>query len=62
MPGFCEKCLTNYKGSLEGHIANLHILDFPQTAGYIAYLEKCIEALENKINTQKLNLTRKKAS
>jgi hypothetical protein len=62
MPGFCGKCLTNYKGSLEEHVANLHILDFPQTAGYIAYLEKRIEALENKINTQKLNLTRKKAS
>ena len=53
MPGFCEKCLTNYKSTLEEHMVNLHILDFPQTAGYIAYLEKRIEALENKIQNTK---------
>jgi hypothetical protein len=58
MPGYCEKCLTNYKDTLDEHIANLHILDFPQTAAYIAYLEKRIEALENKINIQKLNQTK----
>ena len=58
MPGYCEKYLTNYKDTLDEHIANLHILDFPQTAAYIAYLEKRIEALENKINIQKLNQTK----
>ena len=43
------------QGTLEEHIANLHILDFPQTAGYIADLQQRLDALENEINTQKLN-------